>query len=78
MPGSLVGKIEVKDSLSYFDIPEDVAPVVLKSMKNYKVKNKVTNTTVYESGKGKVKDKDKERRKIKVDSKKDNIRGVVF
>ena len=40
-------------------------------MKNYKVKNKVTNTTVYESGKGKVKDKDKERsRKSKVDSKK--------
>ena len=71
LPGSLVGKIEVKDSLSYFDIPEDVAPVVLKSMKNYKVKNKVTNTTVYESGKGKVKDKDKERsRKSKVDSKK--------
>ena len=71
LPGSLVGKIEVKDSLSYFDIPEDVAPVVLKSTKNYKVKNKVTNTTVYESGKGKVKDKDKERsRKSKVDSKK--------
>ena len=71
LPGSLVGKIEVKDSLSYFDIPEDVAPVVLKSMKNYKVKNKVTNTTVYVSGKGKVKDKDKERsRKSKVDSKK--------
>ncbi|MCI0502913.1 MAG: DEAD/DEAH box helicase [Fusobacteria bacterium] len=71
LPGSLVGKIEVKDSLSYFDIPEDVAPVVLKSMKNYKVKNKVTNTTVYESGKGKGKDKDKERsRKSKGDSKK--------
>lgn len=44
LPGSLVGKIDVRDDYSYFDLPGEHAQTVTAAMKNFKVKNLVTNT----------------------------------
>lgn len=56
LPGYVVGKIEVKDRFSTFDLPEENANVVLESMKDLKIKSKVTNTEIVQK---KDKDKDK-------------------
>lgn len=55
LPGSIVGKIDVKDNYSYFDVPVDAVSTVLKSMKNYKIKNKAVTAEIYESQKKKNK-----------------------
>ena len=55
LPGSIVGKIEVKENHSYFDVPVDAVATVLKSMKNYKIKNKAVTAEIYGSQKKKNK-----------------------
>ena len=44
LPGTMVGKIEIFDNYSYFDIPETEAGTVLEAMRNLKVRNNLTNT----------------------------------
>ena len=46
LPGSLVGKIEILDDFSYFDLPKDEIQQVVSSMRNFKVKGMETNTVV--------------------------------
>lgn len=44
LPGTMVGRIEISDTYSYFDIPETEGDLVIDRMKNLKVRNIVTNT----------------------------------
>ncbi len=44
LPGTMVGRIEISDTYSYFDIPETEGNLVIEKMKNLKVRNIVTNT----------------------------------
>ncbi len=44
LPGTMVGRIEISDTYSYFDIPETEGGLVIEKMKNLKVRNIVTNT----------------------------------